>query len=187
MKRGNERVFVIGKKAQFYLTAAIVISMLIIGFSALANSSRKTDTTVKLSNYGQELRTESAKVIDYGTHKGYDSAQMKELVKDFIDNYTSYSSDGKNMYFVFGETTGITFVGYSEKDETISLNTGATENPITLHSREKFTEDFTPDGNPVGLTIEGIKYSFNLGEGENFYFVLEQNIGGENYAATNQN
>ena len=40
-------------------------------------------------------------------------------------------------------------------------------------------------GNKIIVTIEEIEYTFKLKLGENFYFVIFQEIGGEQYVITN--
>ena len=53
-----------------------------------------------------------------------------------------------------------------------------------MHSREEdFDEDFFPiPGNPdVTITALETTYNFRLGIGENFYFIIYQEAGGEKH------
>jgi len=95
MKRGN-------KKGQFYLIAAIIISLVIIGFANLKNYSTR-QSTITISNFGEELQIESENVLDFGTYNGYSSSSMQELMKNLSADYINYVRDGEESYFLFGD------------------------------------------------------------------------------------
>ena len=98
-----------GKKGQFYLVAAIIISVIVIGFVSMSNYSRRQETQT-IQNVGEELSVESEKVLDYATSNNLDE---KQAMKDFVYNYTTYLRDGKDSYFLYGNTALITVVLYS--------------------------------------------------------------------------
>ena len=54
------------KRGQFYLVAAMVIIVLIVGFAAVQNYTKKS-RTIKLIDLKEELGIESGKVLDFGT------------------------------------------------------------------------------------------------------------------------
>ncbi len=175
-----------GKKGQFYLLAAIVIIGVILGFAGISNYSKKKED-VKIYDIGDELGIESGEVLDFGTYNQYDESGMKNLLVDFNAMYTDYAGEGKNVYYVFGNKDKITIAGYSELIAgTISVDYGSTSGPSVLIISEKgyITEEFNPKGNKIIVTIEGNEYEFELKQGENFYFVISQEIGGEKYIAT---
>src|SRR3972149_295878 len=111
MKRGD-------KRGQFYLVAAIIISVIVLGFVNMSNYSRKQETT-NIQNIGQELSIESEKVLDYAT---YNEPDENPIMKDFADDYITNLREGKDSYFLFGNSGLITVVGYSVASKKIFVN-----------------------------------------------------------------
>ena len=170
------------KKGQFFLIMAFIVLGLIAGLATVTNSvDKKIDARF---NYVKgELNLESEKAIDYGVSQNFDSAQMKTLLRDFTEDYSSYSN-ADDFYYIFGTTGEITFAGLKKQSGgTIQTN----QNPSTIILSQGFfmTQDFSNPTNPVILTIDGTVYPFTLRTGQNFYFVVSKSVEGDVYVATN--
>lgn len=163
------------KRGQFYLIAAVVIIALIIGFAVVSSSPKKT-APIKLYDLGQELGIESQNVIAYGTYNELNDQQMQQLWTQFVQEYASYAGQGKNLYFVFGNSAGISVMAYQTLAEDASINVGTGYNPLHIGGE---VQQFTPSGNTVTIAVGTEKYNFNLATGQNFYFVISEDIGGE--------
>ena len=151
-----------GKKGQFYLLAAIIIITLIVGFVTIQNySSRKS--SVKLYDLKDELGIESQNVIDYGTAN---EENLNSLLEQFVESYANYAGDNKNLYFLFGDSTSIIVKAYEELED-VSDNYQA-----------------TIDGGNIVVSIEDVEYQFSLEAGQNFYFIVSQEIEGEKHIVT---
>jgi len=153
------------KRGQFYLIAALVIISIIIGFAAVSNYLQQKES-IKLYNLGEELGIESENVLDFGTYNEFDETQMENLLKDFIGTYAEYIEEGIEIYFIFGNPDKITVIGYRELEEV------------------PFISVYTPSDTEVIVTINSVEYIFKLKKGENFYFVISQEIEGEQYVIT---
>src|SRR3972149_7820512 len=174
MKRGD-------KRGQFYLVAAIIISVIVIGFVSMSNYSRRQETT-NIQNVGRELSIESEKVLDYATYGGHDE---KQTMKNFTERYITYLGADKDSYFLFGNTAQITVVGYAQSDKTIYVNTSSGQITVDLNIGQISSQDFNPPPNNVTLTIDGEDYEFGLKSGENFYFIMFEETGGEKHVIRN--
>ncbi len=148
------------------MIAALVIIVIIIGFATVSNYLQQKES-VKLYNLGEELGIESENVLDFGTYNRYDQEQMEALLKEFVESYAGYIEEGIEIYFIFGNPDKITVIGYKELEEVPSISA-----------------EITASGKEVIVTINGVEYSFKLEQGENFYFVISQEIGGEKYVVT---
>lgn len=177
MKRGE-------KAGQFYLIAAIIISVILIGFVSMVNYSKRQES-ISLQNIGEELKIESENVFDFGTYKGYDESQMQGLAGDFIDDYINYNDDKKDSYFLFGNTNNIKVFGYSESDKIIYVDAGSGYVEMSITAGEISSHEFTPAGNDIIIKIDEKDYEFKLKSGENFYFVILDNIKGEEHVVRN--
>ena len=169
------------KKGQFYLIAAIIIITIILGFAVISNYSKK-QSSIKVYDLAEELGIESRKVLDFGTYKEYDETEMSELLGNFIQSYIDYAGEERSLYFVFGNYDKITVVAY--KDLTSGELSLEGESPLIITQGEHISEEFFPKGNKVEIIIDGLKFEFKLKPGENFYFVIFQEIGGEQHVIT---
>ena len=180
MKRG----LVNDKTGQFYLVAAIIISVIIIGLVTFSNYSTSQEST-SIQNVGEELKIESGKVLDFGTYNGYDDAQMQDLMEDFTSKYITYVQNGGDYYFLFGNSDKITVVGYSKTIGTIDVDTGFEKTSIDIPAAEITSQEFNTPSDNIIITVNGTDYLFELKKGENFYFIVSQSIGGETHVTRN--
>jgi hypothetical protein len=190
MKRGQNKSslrFVAGsKKGQFYLFAAIIIIALILGFAAITNYS-KTQSSVKLYDLGEELSIESENVLDYGTYNEYDSSNMSNLLEHFRVSYVDFAGEGKELYFIIGNKNGIYLYSYTEiYGGTVSVDVGGKYSKFQISNRQVEQTKLNVEGDKIKVVIEGITHEFDLKPGENFYFVITQEIGGEKHVTKSE-
>jgi len=152
LKRGN-------KRGQFYLLVTVVIISLIGGFLLITNYSKKNND-IRVYNLGEELKTESAGMLDYGAVTG--NYRWDEFTKNFSD--------------------------YAGKDINITFIVGSLGSPDIYRYNEDGNKEIVSSSlnwNLLSITANNINYEFVLRPGENFYFIMSQDIGGERYVATN--
>lgn len=174
MKRWN-------KFGQFYLAAAIVIIVVIVGFAAVQNYTQK-QSSIKLYDVKDELGIEGGKVLDFGTYNVESDEDKKQLMLDFVNNYSEYAGEGRNLYFVFGNQQKIYVITYEEiTTGSISVSFGDTQSTVDIFKKSGEIEEYAPTENSVTITIGEIDYTFELKKGENFYFIISQEVGGEQH------
>jgi hypothetical protein len=173
IKRGD-------KTGQFYLIAAIILATLIIGIVTISNYAKK-ESNLKLHALKEEIQIESAYVLDYGLlkYKSSSEAEFYTLLLNFTKNYIDYQGQGKDLYFIFGDQNNITVTGYQELNKRVSLDGSV----ITTSSGE-FIGGIDPTGTDIILTINDSSYDFEIKSGENFYFILSQEVNKGEYIIT---
>lgn len=179
--RGNS------KKGQFYLIAAIIIVVIMVGFLSVSNYSKRKGF-INLFDLGEELEIESGEVLDYGVYNDFTENEIVSLITNFTETYSIYAGEGKVMYFLFGDEDRVVVAGYSETLDEIYVNIGSNQDKVTYYfeignaSYEAVT--YYPQGEEVTVRIAGITYDLDLNEGDYFYFVISQEIEGETYVVT---
>ncbi len=164
------------KRGQLYLLAAIVLVTVIVGFIAISNYSKIS--SVQIHDLGKELEIEGGKVLDYGIYNGLDTAT---LLEEFIEDYSQYR-EMDELYFVSGNTGELIVTGYQKlSGKSIVVNVGEDDSPMNFDSQTALSETFVPSGNKAILTVNDEDYEFNLGAGENFYFIMIKTIEGEEH------
>ena len=168
------------KKGQFYLLAAIVIISVLIGFATISNYSKK-NSAIKIYDLGDELGIEGGEVLDFGTYSSYSEPQTTDLLESFTIMYTEFAGEGKEMYFVFGDIDTLSIATYSEIiTGSISVNIGESTTNILMDQKGySITKNINPTATEkVIVNIKDIPYTFDLQQGQNFYFIISQEVGG---------
>ncbi len=166
------------KKGQFYLIVGIIFIILVMDFVNISNYLKKVNYQ-EYKDLKEELRIESEKVLDYALYKGLSENEKKELIVNFTNLYKE--KEGKqNLYFIFGnpnKTGQITFVGHQELtqedvyvNEQLVISDG---NPYDINSENNATVKIISDNE--------YSYPFDLKKGDNFHFIIIEQIGGNRY------
>jgi len=172
------------KRGQFYLIAAMIIVAVIIGFAAIQNVAKKKES-VKIYDLGEELGIESEQVIEHGLVS--ETYSVKEILEDFTEKYSDYAEG--SFYFIFGNVDEISVATYRELvrgDVSINICSEFTSVPVTDY--EYNIEEYPPMivGDIITVEIGDIEHNFELKPGENFYYIISQQVGGEEYTITNK-
>jgi len=171
------------KKGQFYLLAAIIIITLIVGFATVSNYAKKK-SSVKVYDLKDELNIESGKVLEYGTF-----SEGQDKTKEFAAKYADYAGENKKLYFIYGDSQQIYIQGFGVETGSVSLTgpltgQGGASSGVTTHGET--TGNLTPKTGQttIAVSLEGFDYKFELKPGENFFFVISQEIEGEQHIVT---
>ena len=173
------------KRGQFYLISAIIIIGLIIVFAGVSNYLEKEEQT-KIYDLKRDLEIESENVLAYGTYYSFGEDQMLNLLQGFIEAYAEYGEVQK-IIFIFGNREKITVLGYQQLENEIILIGNGEEGEIELEliaGADPSSAMYDNPGGVVIVSVGGVDYSFELREGENFYFIIAQEIEGEQYVVT---
>lgn len=163
-----------GKRGQFYLISAIVLAVIILGITTVNNYARKGKTS-NIDEKAAELAIESAKVLDYAVYNGLDDSAINSLMIGFTRDYRTYASE-KDMYFLFGKSNEIVFMGYQGMQKALSIDVGSGYQTVDTTGGD-FQEVFNPSSTTVTIKIEEASYSFKLKPGKNFHYILSEEIG----------
>lgn len=175
------------KRGQFYLIAAVIIIGVVVTVFTISNYIERKES-IRLYDFGEELGIESQNVLDYGTYQGFDENDTKILVTNFVENYVGYAGEGKNIYLVFGNQDTIKVMAYQIMNETVSVSIDdGVAQLVEIDELGEGSQEFSVGTmSKVVITIGGNVYEFKLKPGENFYFVISQEIGGEKYVVTSK-
>lgn len=173
------------KRGQVFLIAAIIISVILLSLGTVYISTRATKSTdTTLYDLSKELKGESNQVIDSGTFNGKTIAEINEFLYALSGNYSQANPD-TNIVIVYGDATNA-YIFNHEVVQTggIGLSAGGNpaEIPQTLLTHTSTSRSHTGE---VHVTLEDLSYDFSLTQsGDNFFVVLEREIGGERVVAT---
>lgn len=162
------------KKGQFFLIAAIIIVFVLFGLVAVTNRITTTKTEIPLIDISDELKLESESTINFGISNKTD---IDSLLENFIQNYSSYLGEDNQLFFIYGTPEEAKYVQYRvEGTGEIELNIDGTTTRITITNGVISTGPVNNPGkkNKIDVIVSGITYNFDLKEGENFFFVIQE-------------
>lgn len=177
MKRGLWKEKRMGKKAQFYILAAVIIISIIVGIVVIRNYVIRGEPKTKVYDLGEEIGIESGNVIDHGIYQ--EDKTPQELMDRWTAEYYEYvDSQGVagDWLLIYGnkkEIIALTFSSISAGWIGISFGerkSGSDADFIRLEGREKFSD---PE-DEISVKFKDYIYDFRLNEGENFFFIISE-------------
>ena len=167
------------KRGQFYLVSAVVIIGLLIGFTTIANYSKK-ETYADIQNLQEEIGIEGNAVLEQMDYQGMGESTKLGRFEEFAETY--YNNEEKqNLFFMFGNDDEISVIKYQElENEDIFVN-GDDISTLADGTRN----DYSSPANPTTITIGSDIYEFELTDSDEIHFIISQNIGGEKHVVAN--
>lgn len=179
------------KKAQFYLIAVAIISVLLVGLAATVNYALISPAPVRFYNIGEEYDLEASNLVNYGFYSS--DVDMDKIIKNFTDQFYSISKQKDpdiEIYTLYGNSEQAVFYNYANNyTQVIDSSNRETEfqpnteiGIITLEGPDvsEGVSNPTPHfwgiipspGDKVTIKISNTNYTVDLGPNQNFYFVM---------------
>ena len=170
-----------GRNGQFYLMAALVIIGVIVGFATVTNyisTKSKPSNVVDLST---ELALEGAKVIDFGIYQGDSAQERNARMEDFAKQYSTFIGTDKKLLFIAGSGENLQAFEIRPVSSTSTcLETGSSCSGYTIEEIGIAHVNVNIEGKSIKVKFGEDTYTFDLTQGENFYFLISQQVQGEN-------
>lgn len=181
-----------GKRAQFYILAAVIIIAIIVSMASIINYVAVKEKPKKFYDLSSNLNLEGSKLITYGLYnKRADIDNIIQNLTVIFSDYIAQSSEETNLVIISGDIHNITvriINSTSTGDIKVTLGSSTslvyrgTTNDIIVYSSRDLSEDPY-----ISITLSnGVTQNYNLTAGENFIFVLTKNEGFEQYVRSNQ-
>ena len=179
------------KRGQFYIIAAIIIIIVLLTVVGIVNYTKKEKQNVKIYDLSNELKTESAKVIDYAVYNKEDvQSAMSNFTQDYFLIYAQEKEPNSELVFIYGSADeGVNIVTYTQEDTgNVNINIGGSTMVLNrqegkLRSRQVSPSDI--NNYMINVTLLENTYDFELQKGQNFFFVIKKSLGDEEYVARN--
>ena len=193
------------KKEQFFLLAAVIISVVVLSLGATVNRARVTKEPSNFYDYGYSLKESTGELIDYQIYNKFSNpgdnltkfvqllgkdARDKDKNIEFIVLYGNYSSvsvenHGKSDIWVNCSEGIINVPGATGTSSSVSLP-GVYLNVSS--SEEVIGKGICTDGslgNQIEVGLMGRKYYFSFSKDRQVVFIVQKNQGGESFVAVN--
>ncbi len=193
---------VLGKRGQFFLLAAVIISAVVISLGVGMNRAVVNDEPGSFYDFSYEVKREVGAVLDYEVYSGFDnSTNLTEFV-DLLAKEIEERSPGSDFIFMYGNSTDMTVKNYgsesvySNGEEVEGLRS---EIPSIICEGvwcQKIDENITDfDLAPIGqkffdlnksadsisVEIEGNEFNFSRSGHKQVIFIMQKEVGGDRH------
>jgi len=113
-----------GKRGQFFLLAAVIISVVITGLAVTRNYVIAQEEPRDFYDLSKDIKTEGARVVDFGVYQdNVDEDELKILLGDFIvevgENFYDVNPDNE-IVFIYGNEEGFDIVNLAKRNVRIN-------------------------------------------------------------------
>jgi hypothetical protein len=202
MKRAN-------KRGQMFLLAAIIISVVVIGFGTTSNFVRIKPELQDFSQFAYEIKHEAGAVVEYELFSGLSPGDNLDNFIDFLSTDIRDQDPYANFMFIYGNATNISIRNYGSSlaiaaasgcdlnnrvcNVTIpgaGQNFNSTINLGTSNQKINFTYDSTNtlwksslSGDSIDVEIRGNNFNFPFGKNIQIRFLNIKEIDDETFVA----
>ena len=158
------------KRGQFYLVISLVIVASIVGLASVYNLTKMKPSS-DIYSFKEELNIESERVMDYFVYTG------NSVLEDFTKDHSDYMGKNSRIIYVLenGEEDLEVFEYNSSNDQKVNYD------PYLLDY------DSSAGTGKIKVEVNSINYTFDLKEGQDFYFIMIKEGLGEKHVITNAN
>jgi hypothetical protein len=179
-----------GRKAQFYIIAAMIIIAVIISLMAIANYAYVKDRPKKFYDLSSNLNLEGEKIITYGIYQKKDIDTIINNLTLIFSNYLEQTGENTNLIVISGNLNKIVIRTLNKTNSgDITVNIGGDETLVFETSENEILISPPKDlrDNPtLFITFpNNIVHNITLTQGENFVFFLTKSEGLESYIKAN--
>jgi len=162
-------------RGQFYIIAAVIIIAALLGFFALKNYVKIEKEQTRIYDLGKELKIETGSVYDYGIYKGKDTSKLIENWSKTYSEYILQQGIAEDWIFVYGNEKDMSAVTFTTTETGgIEIYTGRGRVGVKIKKGDiNITSLGSNITGQVNVTFHNFNYTFDLEEGENFFFVIK--------------
>ncbi len=171
------------KRGQFYLIAAIIIVIILIGLSKVSSNIIINPRPKTLINFKEDLNRESYKIIEYAVYNKKDlDSLITKFAGDQFGEYFLQKTKNANIIYLYGNKTGLKALQYNKGPQgEVSLGSANWYSYNNFAKIKEIDKNEISDKNYIELIILNNSYSFPITDNEMFYFVIVEEDQGEVY------
>lgn len=192
------------KRGQLFLLAAIVISVIAMGFGTITNYVTTTPEPKDLSDYSYSVKKEAGNVIDYQIYKNFQTNANLSAFIDLLAKEVRNKDPKINFMFIYGNNKSLTIRNYgsegiksciknicnytaggnSKIKSTVRFGGSSKKiNGTYNHLRDNWEYHKTNlgKGANITITIRGKDFEFNIDNHQQIIFILQKETQDESF------
>ena len=169
------------KRGQFYLIAAIIILIILIGLSNISSNLIIRPKSKTLKNFKDDLNRESYKIIEHAIYNKKDlDFLLTKFAGDQFGEYFLQKTKNANIIYLYGNIAGLKALQYNRGPQgEVSLGSANWYNYNNFAKIKEINKDEISNENYIELIILNNSYPFPITDNQMFYFVIVEEDQGE--------
>lgn len=191
-----------GKRAQMFLLAAVIISLVVISLGITANQAKVKKEPNSFKDFAYEVKRETGAVVDFEVYSGFDDdANLTNFVELLAEDIKDRDPNA-NFLFLYGDNDSMTLKNYGS--DTVTIGDDITEgagsqvpgkicfgggssttciNPPVIKGDYGFGEGTIYPLKNITMVIEvfGQDFSFFVSKHRQVIFIIQKSVKGEEY------
>ena len=195
---------VMSKRGQFFLLAAVIISVIVVSLGVTTNRAVVGSEPDSFYDFSYEVKREAGEVLDYEIYRNIDGGSLDEFVQLFAAEIRDRDPSA-NFMFIYGNNTEMNLRNYGAAEAFAGGATipGAGESVISTicvggycQDVDEVISDFVDGAGYVQLSeanmtgsddiavrVEGHDFSFPISEHRQVIFVMQRGTNDESFVA----
>lgn len=192
------------KRAQFFLLAAVVISVVVISLGATTNRAVVKRELGSFYDFSYDVKREAGEVLDYEIYSSIEGGGLDEFVQLLAAEIRD-RDPGANFMFIYGNNTEMNLRNYGAADAFAGGTPvpGASASVISTicvggycQDVDEVISDFDEGAgyvqldeadmagsDSISVTVEGQDFSFPISKHRQVIFVIQRGVGDESFVA----
>ena len=183
----------INKRGQFFLLAALIISVVIISLGAGTNKITTNDEPDNFYDFALDSKREINSVLDFQVFEGIEDDEKLEAFVGSLSEEVLEVAPGADFVFVYGNETEITTRSYVSGSYVGKICWGGNSDNCQDIEIDEFTvkevvidedmilEGKVPGKNEIELTVMNVTFLFPLTDQRKVYFIMRKNDAGDEH------
>ncbi|MDH3353386.1 MAG: hypothetical protein OEL87_02985 [Nanoarchaeota archaeon] len=197
---------VINKRAQFFLLAAVIISVVVISLGIVTNRAIVSNEPKSFYDFSYSVDKETSAVMDYEIYSGFDEGDNLTEFVDLLAEDIRDKTPGANFLFIYGSNEGMNLSNYGTEDayvgeENVPGSGSSVISSICLGGNCKKVEDIVEDFDDeighgyfnkesmaekedISVEVKGSKFTFPISRHKQVIFIIQKDVDDESFVAS---
>ena len=192
------------KKGQFFLLAAVVISVVVISLGVTTNRAIVRREPGSFYDFSYEVKREAGEVLDYEIYSNIDGGSLDAFVQLLAAEIRDKNPDA-NFMFIYGNNTEMNLRNYGEAEafaggeavpganqgviSTICVGGQCQDVDGVISNFDEGTGYVQLDAadmsgsNDIAVTVEGHDFTFPISEHRQVIFIIQRGVDDESFVS----
>jgi hypothetical protein len=189
---------VINKNAQFFLLAAVIISVVVISLGITTNRATINREPGNFYDYSYEVKREAGAVLDYEIYTNVVGGPLGSFVELLSQDIRDKNPDA-DFLFLYGNNQSMELRNYGSEDafadgvnidgsgagaiSDICINNICQDigGIVGDHEDDVGNATLTDIGTDLSVEVEGYNYSFPVSQHKQVIFIMQKDVGDESF------
>ena len=133
----------LGKRGQFFILAAVIISAIILSIGATSNYALVGENQRDFEDFSYQIKKETGAVVDYSVYSGFNNDNDLENFLGLLSAYVADKEPEASFMFIYGDSNSVTIENHGAGVASLSADS---DSNFAAAGRSKIKSNITIGG-----------------------------------------